>query len=215
MSGVYRPGYYGKLPQRGDFIKQGLPSSFINRWDNWLSEGMEYGKTSLDEDWLSQYLHAPVWRFYLSPGVLDKHCCIGVFFPSVDKVGRYFPFTMMCIIPEMPYGWFGNEKVDTYFSRLERIGMVALDEACDIQDMEEALADCAWPYPASLRKSPKMTQWNGPEEERYAFLSNQFFSLLQENHPGLTLWWTSRSAGNIDYMINQNMPEREEFIQFL
>ena len=34
---------------------------------------------------------APVWQFYVSPGVLDPHGWLGVFIPSIDSVGRKFP----------------------------------------------------------------------------------------------------------------------------
>lgn len=216
MSAKYKPGYYGKLPQRGDFIKSGLSPALISRWDSWLSDGLEYSKDRLGDDWLQRYLHAPVWRFYISPGVLDKDCCIGVFFPSVDKVGRYFPFTLSCVMPDMPHGWLGNERVENYYSRLEKIGMVALDEACEIEDMEEALADSEWPFPNIHRAQLSSNlQWNGPEEDRYKALSNHFFNMVQNRQPMLTLWWTSKSAGNIEYIVNQGMPDSNEFIQFL
>ena len=30
------PGFYGKTPRHGDFIKRRLPRSFVDPWDDWL-----------------------------------------------------------------------------------------------------------------------------------------------------------------------------------
>src|SRR5690606_36950533 len=30
------PGFYGKLPSRGDFVSRRLPADFIGQWDAWL-----------------------------------------------------------------------------------------------------------------------------------------------------------------------------------
>jgi type VI secretion system ImpM family protein len=211
----YLPGYYGKLPQRGDFIKAGLSPELISKWDHWLSDGLEFCKQTLGENWLARYLQAPIWRFYIAPGVLEKNCLIGVFFPSVDKVGRYFPFTLMCALPDMPNGWLGNERIDEYYARLEKIGMVALDEACDIEDMEEALGEFDWPFPTVHREPPEYIEWAGRDIDRYKMLSNHFFSLSQPQASQLTLWWTTHGDGKAQYFLHQGMPEANQFIQFI
>ena len=47
-------------------------------------------RDALGEGWLETYLTAPVWRFALAAG-----CCgpaaAGIWLPSVDRVGRYYP----------------------------------------------------------------------------------------------------------------------------
>ncbi len=30
-------GFFGKLPARGDFVRQGLPRSFTDTWDAWVA----------------------------------------------------------------------------------------------------------------------------------------------------------------------------------
>ena len=49
--------------------------------------------------WLSLYLVAPVRRFWLAPGLLAGCGWLGVLMPSVDSVGRHFPFTMAVPLP--------------------------------------------------------------------------------------------------------------------
>jgi len=54
---------------------------------------------SSGEDWLDSYLTAPIWRFLLSSGVCGQMPMLGVMMPSVDRVGRYFPLTVVVELP--------------------------------------------------------------------------------------------------------------------
>jgi type VI secretion system protein ImpM len=87
------PGWFGKLPGMGDFAHRRLPESFRSVWDQWLQRGLARLKDRHD-DWTSHYLEAPIWCFALGPQVVGEGAWIGVLMPSVDGVGRYFPFTM-------------------------------------------------------------------------------------------------------------------------
>lgn len=88
------PGLFGKLASQGDFVVRRLPPGFVQMWDTWLQEGMRAGYERHGADWLERYLHAPVWRFALSPGVCGVEGVAGVLLPSVDRVGRHFPLTL-------------------------------------------------------------------------------------------------------------------------
>lgn len=87
------PGFFGKLPSRGDFVSRRLPKDFVDRWDAWLQGGLAASRAALGRDWLEVYLTSPIWRFALAPGVCGEQGQVGVMMPSVDKVGRYFPLT--------------------------------------------------------------------------------------------------------------------------
>ncbi|WP_431125313.1 type VI secretion system-associated protein TagF [Variovorax paradoxus] len=87
------PGWFGKLPGMGDFAHRRLPESFRSVWDQWLQRGLARLKDRHD-DWTSHYLEAPIWCFALGPQVAGEGAWIGVLMPSVDGVGRYFPFTL-------------------------------------------------------------------------------------------------------------------------
>ena len=93
------PGWYGKLPTLGDFASRRLDGDFIDPWDRWLGEGLAAQREQLGAGWLDAYLGSPVWRFVLMPGVLPGPAgaavLAGVLMPSVDKVGRYFPLTLV------------------------------------------------------------------------------------------------------------------------
>nr|WP_144298940.1 type VI secretion system-associated protein TagF [Variovorax paradoxus] len=87
------PGWFGKLPGMGDFAHRRLPESFRTVWDQWLQRGLARLRDR-HADWTAHYLEAPIWCFALGPQVAGERGWIGVLMPSVDGVGRYFPFTL-------------------------------------------------------------------------------------------------------------------------
>ncbi|MFM9926180.1 type VI secretion system-associated protein TagF [Variovorax sp. H27-G14] len=87
------PGWFGKLPGMGDFAHRRLPEGFRAVWDAWLQRGLARLRDR-HADWMERYLEAPVWCFALGPRVVGQGAWIGVLMPSVDGVGRYFPFTL-------------------------------------------------------------------------------------------------------------------------
>ena len=88
------PGWFGKLPNLGDFASRRLPEGFVHRWDSWLQRGMAEARDDLTQDWLAGYLVAPIHRFWLAPGLLGAAGWAGLLMPSVDRVGRHFPLTL-------------------------------------------------------------------------------------------------------------------------
>ncbi|WP_299705946.1 type VI secretion system-associated protein TagF [uncultured Tateyamaria sp.] len=86
-------GYYGKLPFAGDFLRQGLSAAFVSGWDAWMQRMLIVASEMVGEThWQSAYLCAPIWRFSIAPGLLASHGAAGVLMPSLDRVGRRFPF---------------------------------------------------------------------------------------------------------------------------
>ncbi len=110
-------GWYGKLPILGDFTRRHLPPAFIDPWDDWLQAGIAGSRAALGGAWLDHYLTAHVWHFVLMPGVLGPPAWAGVCRPSVDRVGRYFPFTLAA--PLAP-GSTPTARVSTCRSRSSR-----------------------------------------------------------------------------------------------
>ncbi|MET3395624.1 type VI secretion system protein ImpM [Variovorax sp. 1140] len=86
------PGWFGKLPGMGDFAHRRLPEAFRAVWDQWLQRGMSRLRDRAD--WTERYLEAPIWCFALGRQVAGDQAWIGVLMPSVDGVGRYFPFAL-------------------------------------------------------------------------------------------------------------------------
>ena len=139
MSGC-KMGLYGKLPSHGDFVARDLPPSFINIWDEWLQRGMLCSQEELGDKWLEVYLTSPIWRFSLSPGVIDSNNWAGIMIPSVDRVGRYFPFTLLA---QLPVEYNGMDIISSeagWFRELENLALEGLDGHLDVDEIYAELS---------------------------------------------------------------------------
>ena len=66
----------------------------------WLRECLAASRAALGERWLDLYLTSPAWRFVCAAGRLRPAPVIGLMVPSVDRVGRYFPLTLVAELPD-------------------------------------------------------------------------------------------------------------------
>jgi type VI secretion system protein ImpM len=94
-----RIGFCGKLPTRGDFVTAVLPRRFVDPWHDWMQRGLRVSREALGDRWLAAWLEAPVWNYVLSPGVCGPDAVLGLWMPSVDRVGRHFPLTIAAVVP--------------------------------------------------------------------------------------------------------------------
>jgi len=126
-------GYFGKLPMRGDFIQRNMSAEFVHTWDNWLQSVIATSHHNLGHKWLEHYLVAPIWR-YLIPQQSETYQ-LGVMVPSVDKVGRYFPFTISTsITPEIDASRIIGANRD-WFDTAENIALQALNESISYEEL--------------------------------------------------------------------------------
>ncbi len=120
-------GFYGKIPARGDFVHAGLPRDFIDAWDRWLQQVIAESRVMLADTWVPAWLEAPVWRFRLRSGICGSQAALGVFMPSIDRAGRHFPLTLVCVAN------------DTELRRTDSIGWLDRAEAAGIAAIERDL----------------------------------------------------------------------------
>ncbi len=143
------PGWYGKLPTLGDFASRRLEADFIEPWDLWLGEAMQAQRSAFGEGWLDAYLDTPPWRFLLSPGTLSGVspglAFAGVLVPSVDRVGRHFPLTLVASLARVPDLAAEFDALLAWLHRLEDTALDALQGDWTIDDLENALAELSPP----------------------------------------------------------------------
>jgi type VI secretion system protein ImpM len=143
-------GLYGKIPAHGDFVRRGLPSSFIAPWDAWLQQGMAAAREALGPRWTAAWDGAPPWRFALPAGACGPEPVAGVILPSEDMVGRRFPLTLAALLPAgapMPEpGWFAALEAAARAGRAGRADADAL--AAAIPRPGEDPGEVAPPLPA-------------------------------------------------------------------
>jgi type VI secretion system protein ImpM len=133
-------GLFGKLPAHGDFIHRNLPTKLINEWDAWLQTFIGSTQERLGDSWLEIYLTSPIWRFCLSPGTLDGNAWAGIWLPSVDRVGRYFPFSVLRRLPERTSLASFLSQQGEWFTAVEALALKALDGQLPVDRLLEELA---------------------------------------------------------------------------
>jgi type VI secretion system ImpM family protein len=139
------PGWFGKLPNLGDFVSRRLPNEFIRPWDDWLQMGLARARKELGDQWLPRYLVAPVHRFWLSPGVVGTSGWVGVLMPSVDAVGRHFPLTIVASLAQgdAAHGLAQALAAGDWFDKLDGAARQVLDVQFTADDLDAELSRVA------------------------------------------------------------------------
>ena len=137
-------GLYGKLPTHGDFLRRRVSDDFIAAWDPWLQLCLTDSRAALGEQWLETYLTSPVWRFAFGPNVCGAAAVAGLLVPSVDRVGRYFPFTLMWSTPTEITTLEVATRFQRGFEQAERLLLDTLaSEEFDFADFDRRVMELA------------------------------------------------------------------------
>ncbi|MEO8240864.1 MAG: type VI secretion system-associated protein TagF [bacterium] len=122
-------GAFGKMPALGDFFRLGVPPDFVPPWDAWLQAILLSTGQALGDRFEECYMSAPIWRFALPPGVAGNQGALGVLMPSVDRVGRRFPLTLMVQTGYEEQAALRNLMwQDKVLAALEQLALEALDD---------------------------------------------------------------------------------------
>jgi type VI secretion system protein ImpM len=132
------PGYYGKLPARGDFVSRRLGRDFINAWDEWLQQSIVSSREAIGSQWLDVYLTSPIWRFALAAGCCGPNTVAGVLMPSVDKVGRYFPLMVGCELTET-INLLTLTHSQAWYQAIEDLALAALAPDFRLEELEQPI----------------------------------------------------------------------------
>ncbi|NLS07984.1 type VI secretion system-associated protein TagF [Rhizobium sp. P32RR-XVIII] len=142
-------GFFGKLPSRGDFLHAGLSLDFIQPWDLWLQRVLADGQRMLGETWPEVWRVAPVWRFALPRWQCGPHPVLGLWMPSVDRVGRSFPLT---------FAAEGADHGDAFLDAAEQVGRTAIGFNLAPEAMMSRLRDASSPEPM-MAASARQARW--------------------------------------------------------
>jgi type VI secretion system protein ImpM len=219
-------GFFGKLPSHGDFIERRVTESFREVWDPWLQRGITDSRAELGGRWLDCYLTSPLWRFFLSEGVAGAASYAGLLLPSVDRVGRYFPLT---VVVELPAGLaplaFARAAAG-WFSEVESLCTGAVQDAqlqlehfdADLSASGEKLAGLDRAQGAGGFAGPG-TQWHWPlssVDRLSSALADPLMSAPLASLRPLTLWWTAGSElVHPSVLLVRALPRSESFAALL
>jgi type VI secretion system protein ImpM len=213
-------GFYGKLPTYGDFIQKRLPTDFINPWHEWLQSGMVACRESNPDGWMPFYLNCPAWSFVLSAGICGEQAVAGVTIPSVDRVGRYFNFTMASMLPpDTSPAVFAGVYAD-WLDGLEDLALSVLEQEMDQEAIETLINNSS----AELCMTPRLntTYLSSAEHTRVTSESSAELNELlpemlhkqiaAENEP-YGLWWHKGSSQVSAQLVScAGMPAAEVYL---
>lgn len=199
MTTEMQTGLYGKLPAYGDFIFRNLNSSFITPWDEWLQHFISGSQEQIGEGWLDIYLTSPIWRFVLSPGVIDNKMWAGLMMPSVDRVGRYFPISLV-----KPFEADVNPvkillEQNDWFNALEEKCLSALDGSIDadslVNSANEVELICSERYQPTFNLGEMGSSLIAlsPDDQMSSAMPYLYNSALACSLSSYSLWQTSGS----------------------
>lgn len=222
-------GFYGKLPSHGDFIRRRVSEAFVNAWDPWLQHCMVASRERLDGHWLQIYLTSPVWRFVLAEGVAGSACHAGVLIPSVDRVGRYFPFAVVAELPADVAPLAATIHGRSWFESIESLLLAALDaQDLELEKFDAALCGTASAL-ASMARPPGIVldgtfphtshHWRMPIESSdkvAAALIDTLMAPVSRTLRPLSLWWSAGSeCVGASCLLTRGLPEPQRFAAML
>jgi type VI secretion system protein ImpM len=198
-----RVGFFGKLPSHGDFLERSIAPAFREVWDEWLQQCVAMSRAVLEDRWLEIYLTSPVWRFFVSDGVAAAASYGGILIPSVDRVGRYFPLTIVAELPAAVEPLHFAYSAERWLRQLEELAIEALQAAeLDLEEFEKALAASAARL-SSLQKQASLAEFSGAATHwRYAIssvgglapaLASLSIASAKRALRPMSLWWTDGS----------------------
>jgi len=188
-------GWFGKIPALGDFAGRRLPAGFIGAWDRWLSEGLRAAQQALGVRWLESYSSSPLWRFALTPGLIDNQHWYGVLMPNVDRVGRQYPLTIAA--PAQQAACIHSRRLEGWIC----VALHARRADCDPDVLEAELAAAA-----------------GEDESAEAHGADRdpLREALAAAGPRTSLWWPWRPGGANEHeavWVVDSLPPADQFVR--
>jgi len=227
-------GFFGKLPSHGDFLRRRTSDAFVGVWDSWLQACIATSRQALGERWLDVYLTSPAWRFVCGPGACGPAPVLGIMVPSVDRVGRYFPLTLVAELPDGTSLVAAVTETAPFFENAERLIVETLAaEHVDFERFDASVIGLANDLgavraprrvvldaaAAAILTGDGETCWQMPigAPEQLTTVFHQLLSQrLSALYDPLVMWWTEGSA-NVEpsCLIAKGLPHPDTFGAFL
>ena len=207
---IKRVGYFGKVPPTGDFVSRNLDSAVKEGFDRWLGQGLDKSREQLKENWLGSFLTAPVWRFVLDRQLDGGKFVAGIMMPSVDKVGRYFPFSILVELENATLDGGLLAACDQLLEQFEDLLLSALAEDFDLDYFDYQVGM------AARRLVGKDLADARPLASRFDEMRELDRHLHRLTASGGSVWWTDGAERRkADLLIYETMPVSAAFASLL
>ena len=210
------PGWHGKLPSLGDFASRRLPPEFIEVWDHWLAAGLSALRQAAPDAWLEGYLSSPIWRFLIMPGGLPgasgQQSWTGVLMPSVDRAGRYFPFTVARPLEQLPRDSESFTALHRWLRQIDDLAADALQDDWTVPQLETELERLRAPAIGAARHvalRPAATSAAfaiGSAAEVTSLITEDALGIWQTANSGQAFWWCEPGAEPGRLVVSRGLP---------
>ena len=192
------PGWFGKLPNVGDFAQRRLPPALVLEWDHWLQDSMAYARGEFGAQWSSVYRVAPILRFWLGPGTLGAQRWAGLVMPSVDRVGRYYPLM------------FARPSIDLADALAARPWYAALDLTA------RRVLDPAFTIDALEAELKALADIDSVANDRATHALAAELRAAGDSRRACTVWWSAEAGRDAAaFMRFDGLPHSAEFTSML
>ena len=211
-------GYCGKIPSKGDFIQNDVNLEFFDRWNEWIDSVIFTSQEQLAEKWLEYYLTSPIWHFSLSSGVCCQNAIFGSIIPSIDKINRSFPFTIVTSHEATAVQAWSNNTWDVIF---EELILEVLEDDFDLSQWDKKLkmspelfdSIISFNNNVTRNKSNKAMVILGLQNNKIEALLDQQYQLQFSQY---SLWWT-RGSDFVEpcFIVTEGLPPVNQFSSML
>lgn len=220
-------GFFGKLPGYGDFVQRNVNPAIVDYWDNWILQAIDNSKSELKKQWKDRFFTSPIWRFHIHGGIVCDDAISGLMMPSVDSLGRCYPFFVICRFESKTDVFTLASIIDKAHAKCEEFLLHLLDQSRP--NLDEVSSEIGQFYnPLKRHYIPKIAdnetlahnqifQFNGKSEEEFSHINQRFLSFMAEQQDlSMTIWSRAQSQHlTPQYRYYKGMPPTYAFSSFL
>ena len=191
--------WFGKLPSQGDFVGRRMPHAMVKCWDDWMRAGLDTLRNEAPSNWEQRFVHSPLW-FFMSPAVVMGVPVVGVLAPSVDRVGRCYPISVMAVADQDDCDLASDGAVTRFLTGARDAVINARRLPLSADQLDAQLAQLCSPF-ASDNPAPDnalidailadLQSLDASALGSTAELPNMDWRAMYEQSSQATVWWIS------------------------
>lgn len=190
--------WYGKLPSAADFVGRRMPHAIESEWDAWIRSGLDQLRHEGGHKWHERFVHCPAW-FFICP-LRNGALAAGAIAPSIDRVGRYYPITIMALSPQAHGGFSNDAQVGRFFSGLLSAIIDARRIPFSPEQLDERLCCVSSPFASQIPTNSMIEDIlvdleaasSMPQDTSY-FLPGLEWRNIFSLQSDTSVWWVSPS----------------------
>ena len=197
--------WFGKLPSIGDFVGRRMSHELTTDWDYWLRSGLDQLRSDAPDTWTQRFVHSPIW-FFLTPARITGVPACGVIAPSVDRVGRFYPLTVMSLAAERQQAMADAATLSRFLAGAHAAVVDARRLPLSPDELDARLAELPSPFESRQAAAPAVSplianilaDLNAASEAvaagpTVALPSAELREVLQKG-ADTSVWWVSPTA---------------------